>query len=53
MNILGLGKLESTAEEVKVLQQNLEEMKPALEAAARDADIMIKKIAADTVNICI
>ncbi|VEN45683.1 unnamed protein product, partial [Callosobruchus maculatus] len=44
----GLGKLQSTAEEVKVLQKNLEVMKPALEVAARDADIMITKIAADT-----
>ncbi|CAH1982445.1 unnamed protein product [Acanthoscelides obtectus] len=44
----GLGKLQSTAEEVKVLQINLEVMKPALEVAARDADTMITKIAADT-----
>lgn len=51
MNYLGLGKLQNTADEVKILQQNLEEMKPALEAAAKDADIMIKQIAADTVNI--
>lgn len=42
--------MQSTSEEVKILQQNLEEMKPALEAAAKDADIMIRKIAADTVN---
>nr|XP_023022773.1 dynein heavy chain 1, axonemal-like [Leptinotarsa decemlineata] len=45
----GLGKLQSTSEEVKILQIQLEEMKPALEIAARDADIMIKKIASDTV----
>lgn len=50
MEIVGLGKLQSTADEVKILRQNLEEMKPALEAAARDADIMITKIAADTVK---
>lgn len=45
-----MGKLQSTAEEVKVLQKNLEEMKPALETAAKEAEIMIKKIAADTVH---
>ncbi|XP_056631499.1 dynein axonemal heavy chain 1-like [Diorhabda sublineata] len=45
----GLSKLQSTAEEVKVLQVQLKEMKPLLEIAARDADIMITKIAADTV----
>jgi dynein heavy chain len=44
-----LGKLQSTAEEVKILQASLEEMKPALEAAARDADIMIAAIAEDQV----
>lgn len=46
----GLEKLQNTTEEVKVLQINLEEMKPALMVAAQDADIMIKKIAADTVS---
>ncbi|KAG5875162.1 hypothetical protein JTB14_033739 [Gonioctena quinquepunctata] len=45
----GLGKLQSTSEEVKILQVQLEVMKPALEVAAKDADIMIQKIAADTV----
>ncbi|CAG9840890.1 unnamed protein product, partial [Diabrotica balteata] len=45
----GLGKLQSTAEEVKILQSQLTELKPLLEEAARDADIMITKIAADTV----
>ncbi|CAG9819626.1 unnamed protein product [Phaedon cochleariae] len=45
----GLGKLQNTSEEVKVLQLQLRDMKPALEVAARDADIMIRKIAADTV----
>ncbi|XP_023309976.1 dynein heavy chain 1, axonemal-like [Anoplophora glabripennis] len=44
----GLGKLQSTAEEVKILQVNLTEMKPALEVAAKEAEIMIVKIAADT-----
>lgn len=48
---LGLGKLQSTAEEVKDLQVKLTEMKPALEVAAKDAEIMITKIAADTVSI--
>lgn len=47
---LGLDKLQSTTEEVKELQIQLEVMKPALEIAARDADIMIKQIAADTVS---
>lgn len=46
---LGLDKLQITSEEVKVLQANLEVMKPALEIAAKDADVMIKLIAADTV----
>ncbi|KAJ8922597.1 hypothetical protein NQ315_007628 [Exocentrus adspersus] len=44
----GLGKLQSTAEEVKILQVSLAEMKPALEEAAKEAEIMITKIAADT-----
>ncbi|KAJ8968969.1 hypothetical protein NQ314_002001 [Rhamnusium bicolor] len=44
-----MGKLQITSEEVKVLQENLKVMKPALEIAARDADIMINQIAADTV----
>lgn len=34
---------------MKILQASLEEMKPALEAAARDADIMIAAIAEDQV----
>ncbi|XP_030767557.1 dynein heavy chain 1, axonemal-like isoform X2 [Sitophilus oryzae] len=45
----GLGKLQSTAEEVKVLQLQLTKMKPALEIAAKDAEEMIKTIAADTI----
>lgn len=45
-----MGKLQNTAEEVKILQVNLEDMKPALEVAAKDADVMIKQIAADTVS---
>ena len=47
----GLDKLQSTAAEVKILQESLEGMKPALEAAARDANIMIAQIAEDTVRI--
>ncbi|KAJ3657289.1 hypothetical protein Zmor_009105 [Zophobas morio] len=43
----GLGKLQSTAEEVKILQASLEEMKPALEAAKLDAETMIEQIARD------
>ncbi|XP_060531534.1 dynein axonemal heavy chain 1-like [Cylas formicarius] len=46
----GLGKLHSTAEEVKVLQAQLEEMKPALETAAKEAEEMITVIAADTIT---
>lgn len=46
---IGLNKLQNTADEVKVLQENLRIMKPALETAAKDADVMIKKIAEDTV----
>lgn len=47
----GLDKLQSTTEEIKELQIQLEIMKPALEIAAKDADVMIKKIAADTVSL--
>lgn len=47
----GLDKLQVTTEEVKILQENLEKMKPLLEVAARDAEIMIAKIAADQVFI--
>ncbi|CAH0560320.1 unnamed protein product [Brassicogethes aeneus] len=46
---IGLEKLQITQEEVKVLQVNLKEMKPALEIAAKDADIMIAQIAQDTI----
>lgn len=49
----GLAKMRSTEEEVTVLQQQLQEMKPALEIAAKDADEMIKIIAADTVRATI
>ncbi|XP_044254832.1 dynein axonemal heavy chain 1-like isoform X2 [Tribolium madens] len=45
----GLDKLKSTAEEVKILQASLEEMKPALEAAKQDAEIMIAEIAKDQI----
>ncbi|KAK9870896.1 hypothetical protein WA026_009852 [Henosepilachna vigintioctopunctata] len=45
---IGLEKLQHTAEEVKVLQENLKVMKPALEKAAIEANIMIEKIAEDT-----
>ncbi|GLV39946.1 Dynein heavy chain at 36C [Carabus blaptoides fortunei] len=44
----GLDKLLSTAEEVKVLQQNLQSLKPALEVAAKEAEVMIEQIAKDT-----
>ncbi|KAJ8971587.1 hypothetical protein NQ317_002870 [Molorchus minor] len=47
-NNTGLDKLQTTSEEVKILQENLKVMKPALEIAAKDADIMITKINADT-----
>lgn len=47
----GLDKLQNTSEEVKELQMQLEVMKPALEIAAKDADVMIKQIAADTVRV--
>lgn len=50
MHFKGLDKLQNTTEEVKELQIQLEVMKPALEIAARDADVMIKQIAADTVS---
>lgn len=49
--VVGLSKLQSTTEEVKVLQEQLKEMKPALQIAAKDADEMIKIIAADTVSV--
>ncbi|KAL1506667.1 hypothetical protein ABEB36_005991 [Hypothenemus hampei] len=45
----GLSKLQSTSDEVKVLQEQLREMKPALEIAAKDAEEMIAIIAADTI----
>ncbi|KAL3266450.1 hypothetical protein HHI36_010622 [Cryptolaemus montrouzieri] len=45
---IGLEKLQNTSEEVKVLQDNLTVMKPALEKAAIEANIMIEKIAEDT-----
>lgn len=51
VNLKGLSKLQSTSEEIKILQIQLEDMKPALELAAKDADIMITKIAADTVSL--
>lgn len=44
-----MGKLQTTAEEVKILQADLESMKPALEEAAKEANEMIVQIAADTV----
>lgn len=47
----GLDKLQNTAEDIKILQDQLEKMKPALEAAARDAEIMIAQIAADTARL--
>ncbi|KAH1020081.1 hypothetical protein HUJ04_009807 [Dendroctonus ponderosae] len=47
--LLGLSKLQITSEEVKVLQEQLKEMKPALQVAAKDADEMIQIIAADTI----
>lgn len=34
-----------------MLQEQLKEMKPALQIAAKDADEMIKIIAADTVSV--
>lgn len=46
----GLEKLQNTSEEIKVLQENLTIMKPALEEAAIDANIMIEKIAEDMVT---
>ncbi|XP_044749962.1 dynein axonemal heavy chain 1-like [Coccinella septempunctata] len=45
---IGLEKLQNTSEEIKVLQENLKVMKPALEEAAIEANIMIEKIAEDT-----
>lgn len=51
LGVVGLSKLQSTTEEVKVLQEQLKEMKPALQIAAKDADEMIKIIAADTVSV--
>lgn len=47
---LGLDKLLSTGEEVKEMQKTLTSLKPALEIAAADAEVMIAKIAADTVS---
>uniref|UniRef100_A0A1Y1N3H8 Dynein heavy chain coiled coil stalk domain-containing protein n=3 Tax=Photinus pyralis TaxID=7054 RepID=A0A1Y1N3H8_PHOPY len=44
----GLDKLQTTTAEVNVLQEELEVMKPLLEVAAREAEIMIAQIAADT-----
>lgn len=41
--------MQSTAEEVKILQEELKSMKPALELAAADAEVMIAQIAKDTV----
>lgn len=47
----GLDKLLTTAQEVKILQANLEVLKPVLEVAAKEAEIMITEIAKDTVRI--
>ncbi|KAF5308293.1 hypothetical protein FQR65_LT06286 [Abscondita terminalis] len=44
----GLAKLDTTTQEINVLQKQLEKMKPILEVAARDAEVTIAKIAADT-----
>lgn len=41
--------MQNTSEEIKILQENLKIMKPALEEAAIEANIMIEKIAEDTV----
>ncbi|KAJ1529234.1 hypothetical protein ONE63_006036 [Megalurothrips usitatus] len=46
----GLHKLQSTAEEVAVLQQDLTAMRPALARAQGEAAAMLNKIAADTVR---
>ncbi|KAM9856968.1 dynein axonemal heavy chain 1 [Aulostomus maculatus] len=45
----GLDKLLSTAEDVSKLQEELEEMRPALEEAAKDTEITMKTIKKDTV----
>ncbi|XP_018331814.1 dynein heavy chain 1, axonemal-like [Agrilus planipennis] len=45
---IGLEKMRITGEEVKVLQVDLALMKPALELAAKDAEVMIAQIAQDT-----
>ncbi|KAK4887372.1 hypothetical protein RN001_003643 [Aquatica leii] len=45
----GLDKLETTTLEINILQKDLEKMKPLLEIAAKDAEVMIAQIAADTV----
>ncbi|XP_017768545.1 PREDICTED: dynein heavy chain 1, axonemal-like [Nicrophorus vespilloides] len=45
---IGLDKLQSTAEETTFLQKHLEVLKPALEIAAKEAEIMIEQIAKDT-----
>ncbi|KAK6626143.1 hypothetical protein RUM43_006448 [Polyplax serrata] len=46
--LTGLDKMQTTAEEVKVLEAELYVLKPHLEKAAKEAAEMIEKIAADT-----
>lgn len=41
--------MRSTEGEVKILEKELQVLKPHLEKAAKEAEIMIEKIAADTV----
>lgn len=48
--LTGLDKMQTTAEEVKVLEAELYVLKPHLEKAAKEAAEMIEKIAADTVR---
>lgn len=43
--------MQTTSLEVKVLQDELTILKPALEIAAADAEVMIAQIAKDTVII--
>lgn len=45
--------MQTTAEEVKVLEAELYELKPDLEKAAKEAAEMIEQIAADTVINCL
>ena len=49
--VTGLEKLLNTQEEVKVLQKDLTAMKPELEVAQKNAEVMLKSIEVDRVSL--